>query len=285
MTILCGTDFTPAAAEAVRVASGWARATREELLLVHALAPGSAELQTKLAEQLTAEASALIAAGVPSRCALETGTIHEQIIALAQRSRAALVVLGALGRRAGSGWKLGSTADLVARGVRAPLIVVREPAPLERWLAGSAPLKVAVAYEISPTADAALAWAAGLARLAPIELVLVHAYSLEDERRKRGLKGPLPIGGADARLEEPLRREIGAHVAGLKLGVAATLVARGGLGRPADQLVEMAAELGAGLVAVGNHHRAGVERAWKGSVSRGVIELARMSVACVSEHG
>lgn len=283
MTILCGTDFTPAAAEAVRVAAGFARRTREELLLVHALVPGSAELQAKLAEQLTAEASALIAAGVPSQCALATGAIHEQIVARAQSSRAALVVLGALGRRAGSGWKLGSTADLVARGVRAPLLVVREPAPLERWLAGSAPLKVAVAYEISPTADAALAWAAGLARLAPIELVLVHAYSLEDERRKRGVKGPLAIGTSDARLEEPLRKEIEAHVGGMKLATRPRLVLRGGLGRPADQLAEMAAECGAELVCVGNHHRVGVERAWKGSVSRGVIELARMSVACVSE--
>jgi nucleotide-binding universal stress UspA family protein len=44
----------------------------------------------------------------------------------------------------------------------------------------------------------------------------------------------------------------------------------------------MAAEAGAGLVVVGNHHKRKLERAWKGSVSRGLIELAKCSVACVS---
>ncbi len=276
MTILCGTDFTPAAAEAVRVASLWARATREELVLAHALGEAQGELRAKLEEQLAIESRALVEQGVGSRCALGVGAIDSEIVRLAQESQASLVVLGALGRRAGSSWKLGSTTDRVAMALRAPLFVVRAAQPVEQWLAGQGKLKVAVAYEPSPTGDAALAWAAGLVRVAPVELVVLHSYGIHAEREKRGLRGPLPIGSVDARLEEPLAAELRGKIGGH------ALVLRGGLGRPADQLVEMAAEAGAGLLVVGNHHRRKLERAWRGSVSRTLIELAKCSVACIS---
>ncbi len=169
---------------------------------------------------------------------------------LALDARASLVVL--------SGFD--STTDRIAQACRAPLLVVRAPQPVEEWLSGKSTLKVAVAYDPSPTGDAALAWAAGLARIAPIELVALHSYGINVEREKRGIGGPLPIGTADARLEEPLaaelRKRIGGHA----------LVLRGGLGRPAEQLAD----------------RRKLARAWKGSVSRGLIELAKCSVACIS---
>jgi len=284
MTILCGTDFTPAAAEAVRLASGFASATQEELLLAHALGDAAADLRKKLGEQLEAEARTLVERGLSSRCALAQGAIAEELVRLARENAASLVVLGALGRRAGSSWKLGSTADRVAQACHAPLLVVRAAAPLEEWLAGQSTLAVAVAYEASRAADAALAWGAALARVRPIELVVLHSYGIHEEREKRGVRGPLPIGTADARLEEPIARELGARIAGLGLAVEPRLVLRGGLGRAADQLLDMAAQSGAQLVVVGNHHRRTLERAWKGSVSRAVIELAKCSVACISER-
>jgi len=185
---------------------------------------------------------------------------------LALDARASLVVL--------SGFD--SATDGVARACRAPLLVVRAPQPLEQWLSGKSKLKVAVAYDPSPTGDAALAWANGLARIAPVELVALHSYGILAEREKRGIDGPLPIGTVDERIEAPLAAELRRRIGGL------ALVLRGGLGRPADQLVEMAAEAGAGLLVVGNHHRRKLERAWKGSVSRGLIELAKCSVACIS---
>jgi nucleotide-binding universal stress UspA family protein len=282
MTILCGTDFTPAAAEAVRVAALWARALQEELVLAHALGDSTPELRAKLEEQLAIESRALVEQGLGARCALGVGPSHSELVRLAQESQASLVVLGALGRRAGGSWKLGSTADRVAQACRRPLFVVRAAAPVEEWLAGKRTLKVAVAFEASPTADAALVWAAGLARIAPVELVALHSYGLNEQRLKRGIGGPLPIGTPDPRLEEPIATELGAHIAGLALGCAVELVLRAGLGRPADQLADMAAEAGAQLVVVGNHHRRKLERAWKGSVSRGLIELAKTSVACIS---
>ena len=79
-----------------------------------------------------------------------------------------------------------------------------------------------------------------------------------------------------------LAAELNAHIAALALGCEPRLVLRGGLGRPAEQLSDMAAEAGAELLVVGNHHRRKLERAWKGSVSRGLLELAKSSVACIS---
>jgi nucleotide-binding universal stress UspA family protein len=276
MTILCGTDFTPAAAEAVRVASLWARATREELVLAHALGEASGELRLKLEEQLAIESRQLVEQGAGSRFALGVGPIDAELVRIAQETKASLVVLGALGRRAGGAWKLGSTTDRVAQACRAPVFVVRSAKPVEEWLSMQRTLKVAVAYEASPTGDAALVWANGLSRIAPVELVVLHSYGIHEERQRRGVHGPLSIGSVDARLEEPLAAELRKHILGLALSL------RGGLGRPADQLVEMAADAGAELLVVGNHQRAGMERAWKGSVSRSLIELAKSSVVSVS---
>jgi len=282
MTILCGTDFTPAAAEAVRVAAQFARAKREELVLAHAFGESESAQRAELELQLAAQSRALVEQGIGSRCALGKGPIDTELVRLATETKASLVVLGALGKRAGGSWKLGSTADRVAQACRAPLIVVRAAQPLEEWLAGKRTLEVAVAYDPSPTGDAALAWAAGLARSAPIELVALHSYGINAEREKRGVGGPLPIGTVDARLEQPLAAELNAHIAALALGCEPRLVLRGGLGRPAEQLSDMAAEAGAELLVVGNHHRRKLERAWKGSVSRGLLELAKSSVACIS---
>lgn len=198
-----------------------------------------------------------------ARATREELVVQKQI---APDARASLVVLDGFD----------STTDGVAQACRAPLLVLRAPQPLEQWLAGKSKLKVAVAYDPSPTGDAALAWANGLARIAPVELVALHSYSLPDECKKRGIAGPLPIGTADARIEGPLAAELQKRIG------AVALLLRGGLGRPADQLVEMAAEAGAGLLVAGNHHRRKLERAWKGSVSRGLIELAKSSVACIS---
>jgi nucleotide-binding universal stress UspA family protein len=185
---------------------------------------------------------------------------------LALDARASLVVLDGFD----------STTDRMAQACHAPLLVVRDPRPLEQWLSRQQPLAVAVAYDPSPTGDAALAWAVALARIAPVAIVALHAYGIHAEREKRGLGGPLPIGSVDARIEGPLaaelRRRIGEHA----------LVLRGCLGRPAEPLAEMAAAAGAGLLVVGNHHRRKLERAWKGSVSRGLLELAKCSVACIS---
>ena len=282
MTIICGTDFTPGAAEAVRVAALWSRATREELVLAHALGDSTPELRAKLEQQLALESRALVEQGVGSRVALGVGPVESEVVRLAQEAQATLLVLGALGRRAGTSWLLGSTTDRVAQACRTPLLVVRAALPVEEWLAGKRTLKVAVAFEASPTAAAALGWAAALTRVAPVELVALHSYGIHEERQKRGLGGPLPIGTVDPRLEEPIAADLRAHIAGLAPGREVALMLRGGLGRPADQLLDMAAEVGAELLVVGNHQRRKLERAWKGSVSRGLIELAKCSVACVS---
>ncbi|MBK7642145.1 MAG: universal stress protein [Planctomycetes bacterium] len=282
MTILCGTDFTPAAAEAVRVAALWCRATSEELVLAHALGEESDEPRARIEAQLAAESAALVEGGVGSRCALGTDPIDSELVRIARECAATLVVLGALGQRAGGSWKLGSTVDHVAMALRVPLVVVRAPAPLLEWLEGRRTLSAAIAYDASPAADAALAWAAALARIAPVRLVALHSYGLNEHCQKRGIRGPLPIGFADARIEEPLALELGERMRASAPGSQVRLVLRGGLGRPADQLVDMAAECACELLVIGNHHRAKLERAWRGSVTRGLIELAPASVACIS---
>lgn len=56
-------------------------------------------------------------------------------------------------------------------------------------------------------------------------------------------------------------------------------------GRPDPQLIEIARTEHTDLLVVGTNQRHGLERFWLGSVSRGVLHHAPMSVACVPATG
>ncbi len=189
-------------------------------------------------------------------------------------------------------WKLGSHADRVAQTARGPVIMVRDALPFEAWARAERPLRVLVALDRSPTCEAALRWTEGFSRLAPTKLLAAHVYWPPDEARwaeraasegtgKGGLAPTIPLGAHHPGLDRELAREFGAWMEKIPGAAALELHFVGGLGRPADHLVELASDEAIDLVVVGSHQRGGLSRFWHGSVSRGVIDLAPMNVACI----
>lgn len=138
-----------------------------------------------------------------------------------------------------------------------------------------------MAFDRTPTAQAALQWAMGLEKLGRIELSLLHSYSLAEEHRRRRIAGPLPIGQTDPAVTNDLGRELAdaARAAGC---AQPKLAVEGTLGRASDGVCQMARAQSADLVVVGNHHHQGLLRAWHGSVSQGVIEHCHTNVASIS---
>lgn len=307
MTIVCGTDFTPNGNEAARIAARIATAMHTDLLLLHvfelagaenvllgrpddptSLSPVRALIEEEAARQrkrLDDEAQKLAQYGAKVKSELTSGAIDEAIVHRAERANADLVVVGALGRRTPSSWALGSHSDRVAQRSKRPVLVVRNGTVFDAWLGDGNPLRVLVAVDGSPTSDAAVAWTARLAALGPCEVIGAHVYWPPDRHERANTRGndarSLPIGRGHADVESALASELRARLSGLPNGDAIELKLVGGLGRPADHLVQIACDEKVQLAVVGNHQRTGLGRMWHGSVSRGVIDLAPCSVACV----
>jgi nucleotide-binding universal stress UspA family protein len=294
MTILCGTDFSAPSLEAARAAAALARVWKQELVLAHAaepsdadLAPGAGDEPSRAAGERLRQAAQRLDEGGRVRTELLGGFPDQELPACAERVGAELIAVGALGRRFPAEWALGSTADRIARGARVPVLVARSAAPFEAWSRGERPLRVLVCVDLSESSDAAVRWTSELCARATCAPTAAHVYWPPEVREQLGLPpakhGPagerLPIGTVDREVEQALERKLSARLAPLGKQPAVRLV--GGLGRVADHLVQLAAEEHADLVVVGKKKRTGLQRFWHGSVSHGVLDLARTNVACV----
>lgn len=302
MTILCGTDFSDGARQALRAAIAWARREGTGVELVHvvdlhgafallshgegALVPVDAELarwRARAEERVAAEAAAVSTSGVEITARVLEGAADAALVAHAARCGATLVVVSAVGARAGSPFTLGSTADRVAQSADRPVLVVRDAAPIEAWCGQRAPLRTIVSVDDSSTSDAAVAWAAALARTGGIELSALHVYWPPTLAAKQA-SGPMPIGRDHTEAEKALARALAERMALRASGEKLPLELVGGLGRTADHLALAADERRAQLVVVGAHQRGGIARFWHGSVSHGVIDRARTNVVVVPER-
>jgi len=290
MTIVCGTDFSPLATRASRVAGLIAKAAAEPIGLTHAVGQwrqpsASADAAASLAPadrtHLADDVRRIAQLGVTVSSVVRPGEPDEVIVREAARRRASLIVIGAVGHRRLDRWLLGSCADRTAREATGPVLVVRNDRPFEQWLGGKRQLRVAVGYDSGPSARVALAWAGWLARLAPVELIVAQLVSPGPENRRAGASGPgmgvdlLPA--AAAKLHRDLDSEVKAVLDNLPFR---SLVATA-LGRIDQRLVALAEELDVDLIIVGSNQREGFRRWWRGSVSSGVLHAAPMSVAVV----
>lgn len=295
VTVLCGTDFSRLATEAARVAGLIARASGQDLHLVHVLPAESLHPDTGSrpgqsgfpVDRLAWEAETLQVAGLPIVTDVMHGRPDEALVKRAGELGATLIVIGAVGHRAIDRWVLGSCADSTAREASVPVLVVRAAEPFVEWLVKGKALKVVVGFEPGPSSDGGLSWAGALGKIGPIDLVVARLVVPGEENRRRGFSGPGMGVALLPETEARLLEELGARKRSL-LGdgdMAVRLQVIPALGRLDRQLVVAAEELGADLIVVGSHQREGFRRWWHGSVSGGVLHAASVSVAIVPVRG
>lgn len=140
--ILYPSDFSPASRPAFKRAVELAKSLRSQLLIVHVMAPPPiigegyitpATVETLLQSQRHAAQRQLRvlvarakAAGVRvSSLLVETGMTHEQIVRVARRKRADMIVMGTHGRTGLTRLLLGSVANHVIATARCPVLTVR----------------------------------------------------------------------------------------------------------------------------------------------------------------
>jgi nucleotide-binding universal stress UspA family protein len=290
--IVCGTDFSEPARQAARVAAALAGQLQCSLILVHvddALpardgAPDSSgkmlqERRDSL-EQQARELRALTTA--PIETTLVYGSISERVILEAGRFGAGLIVVASLGRGMGRGWLLGGNAERIAQHSRVPVLVVRQPEPLLKWIHGESALQAIVCADMTHASRAALRWARGLRSVGPAKLELAYVAWPPAEQPNLTSPGSGPLDPPWTALEASLVDDLKLWAAGTSEDAAQescrVLV---NWGRTDAAIALHAATSNSALIVAGTHRRSHVARLWHGSVSRALLHHADTNVACV----
>ncbi|MCO5107710.1 MAG: universal stress protein [Burkholderiaceae bacterium] len=284
MRVLCGTDFSERSEAAGVLGALLAQRSGGDLTLVHVLdtrsmAIGPAAvleaLDQSAREKLAQAAERLRALGAKVTVELPAGWPDEALLAEAKRLGNALLVLPAIGRRDGAGVRLGKTCERTLRGAESPMLVLRDPAPLVAWLRGERPLRMLIAYDFTPQADAAVLFAERLAELGACKPMAAY---VDDPRREAARMGLLDEPG---RSQEHLREEIARRLARAVPALPIDVVVSAHGGDPAARLAHLAEREQADLVIVGSHQRGAIERLFAGSVSLDLLRDAPTNVLVV----
>jgi nucleotide-binding universal stress UspA family protein len=210
-----------------------------------------------------------------------TSEVVDALLTAADYREAGLIAIGASGQSAIARFFLGSVAESVARHARCPVLITRPTtAPLQ---------EVVVGIDGSDGAQAAAEFVAlqfPLPAGCRVRLVSVATQPLF------GVAGdPQLPGTPDYAILERANRETRNRAQIKAKALAETLrredrqqtveVEPPTLGNPAVELVRIAEERGAGLIAVGSQGLTGIERFLLGSVSERVLRLAKCSVLVV----
>jgi len=289
-SIVCGTDFSEAAAAAVEVAAALAKNLGEPLVLAHAVdeqaresLPG--ELRESLSlyarAQLHAERERLRELQVQLVEAFRTGAPAAVLLEEAAAQHARLLVLTSTSRRSLSQWLRGDVIEKVTQSSQVPTLIVRYPAPLLRWARGERRLRIFVGADFSAPSDAALRWVDWARHVGPCQIVVacleptpaIHP-SLDHSPSALMDDFALKVGCMQERY---FRHRVRALIPGKRIRVRF----EPNWGHSDSHLIQMAAEERADLIVIGTHSHRAWQFVGRDSVSRGVLHYAPLNVVCV----
>ena len=279
MSIICGTDLSDASADALAVACALAeRRGDDKVVLLHVVdsdRPDAVREKALEEARRLLDAQAARAGSAKVSADLVIGPPDQTLISYAETEGADLIVIAARSTH-GSLIRLGSTATKVISRTSVPVIVVRDPAPFLAFARGEKPFRVLVGVDDSATCDLSLQFLQALRTHGPTEIVLGAIYYPDDAAAHYGLE-PGAIVDRDPEIERLLARDLLRRFGGDPTGV--TAVARRGLGRIGDHVIELANEQKVDAIVVGTGQKTGLDRL--GSVSSVIVNDAPQNVICV----
>lgn len=289
--IVCGTDFSATAAEAMEVAAALAKRLKTKLLLVHvdqlhsSLVSDPVIIESaglRMRSKLDREAQRLRDFGAEVEQKILVGSAFDQLVATATNAKARLMVVGAVGHGFARRLLVGSVAERTAESSLIPTLVVRPGGRLASWVRGEDKrLKVLVGYDFSAASDTALHWVNQLSEIGKFQATVLYSNWPPDEARRLGYEGPLPLAANPEKIQKDLQRELENRIAKFLPKQKVIGIVEPGWGTPEGYLFEMATRQHVDLIVVGTHQRQGLGRVLLGSVSRAVLHHAKISVAVV----
>lgn len=281
-TLVIGTSLTPASDAVVRAGAALARATGAVPWLVHAYLPMTfpsdvaldarwideevKSLRESLAEQARRTGLSELPGFTPDQIRLVVGSPHREILDLARRVEAGLVVVGAAESHLGF---LGSNADRVIRKAVCPVFVVRSEAALP-------PCRVEIPVDLSPIS--AHAMVRGLELLKQIGAPLGEIEALF-------VLNPFEVGGSihftRDQVERFAKEELHRFLEDNAPESGSPRLSRVRTGYAREEILAALGERRADLVVLGTHGRSGFERLVIGSVTQGVLRSAPCNLLIV----
>ena len=143
------------------------------------------------------------------------------------------------------------------------------------WLRGERTLRVLLAYDFTPQADAAALFAARLAALGACQPI---AAFVDDPARESGRLG---LAGSPARAHDHLRDEVAQRLARILPNLPIEVVVSSHEGDPSARLVHLAEREQADLVIVGSNQRGAIGRLFAGSVALDLLRDSATNVIVV----
>src|SRR5919112_1928364 len=294
--ILLATDGSEEAELALLTAVDLANRTNSELHMVHVseyvpmflayTEEEPAEREREAREVLDEQVKKIEEAGgaVAEAHIRMGGRPDQRIVELAEELGIGLIAMGSRGlggiRRA----LMGSVSDSVVQHAHCPVLVARRGRQEEEQGAASIfPTKILLATDGSEEANLAAQTAADIAEKTGSELHLVHVRSV-----------PAYIDPSSERIEiiesaeEDVRNEaqqvLDAQIEQIKAAGGNVAQTHVRLGRPDEEIVLLAKEIGAGLIEMGSRGLGGIRRVFIGSVSDSVVRHAHCPVLVVREE-
>jgi nucleotide-binding universal stress UspA family protein len=207
--------------------------------------------------------------GVVADAETVVGNPTDEILAVAERQGATMVVMATHGRGGVQRLYLGSVADKVMRTAHQPTLLIsphedtpaRQPIRLRR---------IAVPLDGSPLAEAALSTATALATAAGARLMLVRMHSLPVTTTMAYPYVP-ELGAVEADLEQEARQ----YLEGVRQRLPAAITTKIAVlrGAPTVVLTDYLLEEGTDLVVMTTHGRGGFRRLIMGSTADRVVRL------------
>jgi nucleotide-binding universal stress UspA family protein len=280
--ILLATDGSEEAELAATTAAELAAKTGSELHVVHVriLPPETLhdplsfdtaareEFERRGRAKLDELVGRLEASGVAVEGAhFRVGSPAAEIATQAEELGAGLVVLGSRGLGAIRRALIGSVSDSVVRHAPCPVLVVRgEPLTF--------PTKILLATDGSEEANLAASTAAELAKDTDSELHIIHVGQVVPTFLAATEEEP-------GRTAREARRTLDEQVQRIEVGHETVAQAHLRYGGVAEEVVALAEDIEAGLIAMGSRGRGGIRRALMGSVSDSVVRHAHCAVLVV----
>ncbi len=275
--ILLATDGSQEAQTAAATAVNLAKSTHSELHVL-TVGPGSPSYDVRIpevAEELRRQAQEILdeqvkkikqSGGEVAQAHLRLAEHHhpgfehhpsDDVVRVAEEIGAGLIVVGSRGRGGVRRALMGSVSDSVVRHAHCTVMVVRgEPVAF--------PTKILVATDRSREAKLAATTAAYLTKSTNSELHVVQVgfEQIREESQKELDTEVDMIGESGA-------QDIQAHLE---------------FGRPDTAIIDLAEELGAGLIVMGSRGLGGIRRALLGSISDSVVRHAHCPVLVVRQE-
>jgi nucleotide-binding universal stress UspA family protein len=275
--ILLATDDSGDAELAATTAVSLAKSTGSELHVVHVWRPvPSVHFDALIRQEMQREAQKILDGQVKkieglgatvAEAPLREGSTYEEIVALATEIGVGLIAVGSRGRGRIRRLLMGSVSDAVVRQAHCPVIVVR-------WKPVAFPAKILLATDGSEEATLATQTVADLGERTGSELHVIHVgeVPLVYHPERHG------YGAEYEEHEREARQLLEAQVERMKATGVTVAQAHLRMGRADEEIVVLAEELGADLIAMGGRGLGGVRRALMGSVSDSVVRHAHCPV-------